>query len=46
VISPTFTLAAALAAALAGALLAFDCGAGLVVAWLFDREGLVTGPTN
>ncbi len=39
VISPTFTLAAALA----GALLAIDCGACLVVARLFDRERLVTG---
>jgi ABC-type branched-subunit amino acid transport system ATPase component len=39
VISPTFTLAAALA----GALLAIDCGACLLVARLFDRERLVTG---
>jgi ABC-type transport system involved in multi-copper enzyme maturation permease subunit len=39
VISPTFTLAAALA----GVLLAFDCGACLLVARLFDRERLVTG---
>jgi ABC-type transport system involved in multi-copper enzyme maturation permease subunit len=39
VVSPTFTLAAALA----GALLAIDCGACLLVARLFDRERLVTG---
>jgi ABC-type Na+ efflux pump permease subunit len=39
VISPTFTLAATLA----GALLAIDCGACLLVARLFDRERLVTG---
>ena len=39
VISPTF----ALAAALAGGLLAVDCAAGLLVARLFDRERLITG---
>jgi ABC-type transport system involved in multi-copper enzyme maturation permease subunit len=39
VISPTFGLVAALA----GALLAIDCAACLVVARLFDRERLVTG---
>jgi ABC-type Na+ efflux pump permease subunit len=39
VISPTFGLAAALA----GALLAIDCAACLVVARLFDRERLITG---
>jgi ABC-type transport system involved in multi-copper enzyme maturation permease subunit len=39
VISPTLTLAAALA----GGLLAADCAAGLLVARLFDRERLVTG---
>jgi ABC-type transport system involved in multi-copper enzyme maturation permease subunit len=39
VISPSF----ALAAALAGGLLAADCAAGLVVARLFDRERLITG---
>jgi ABC-type transport system involved in multi-copper enzyme maturation permease subunit len=39
VISPTF----ALAAALAGGLLAIDCAACLVVARLFDRERLITG---
>jgi ABC-type transport system involved in multi-copper enzyme maturation permease subunit len=39
VISPTF----ALAAALAGGLLAVDCAAWLVVARLFDRERLITG---
>lgn len=39
VISPTFTLVAALA----GALLAVDCAACLVVARLFDRERLITG---
>jgi ABC-type transport system involved in multi-copper enzyme maturation permease subunit len=39
VIAPTF----ALIAALAGALLAVDCGAWLVVSRLFDRERLVTG---
>jgi ABC-2 type transport system permease protein len=39
VISPTF----ALVAALAGALLAVDCAACLVVARLFDRERLITG---
>ncbi len=39
VISPTF----AVAAALAGGLLAIDCAAWLVVARLFDRERLVTG---
>jgi hypothetical protein len=38
-ISPTFGLVAALA----GVLLAIDCGACLVVARLFDRERLVTG---
>jgi hypothetical protein len=39
VISPTFTLAAALA----GGLLAADCAACLVVVRLFDRERLITG---
>jgi len=39
VISPTFGLAAALA----GGLLAVDCAACFVVAWLFDRERLITG---
>jgi ABC-2 type transport system permease protein len=39
VITPTF----ALVAALAGALLAVDCAACLVVARLFDRERLITG---
>lgn len=39
VITPTF----AVAAALAGGLLAVDCAACLVVARLFDRERLVTG---
>jgi ABC-2 type transport system permease protein len=39
VISPTFGLVAVLA----GALLAIDCAACLVVARLFDRERLVTG---
>jgi ABC-type transport system involved in multi-copper enzyme maturation permease subunit len=39
VITPTFGLAAALA----GGLLAIDCGACLVVARLFDRERLITG---
>jgi len=39
VISPTFGLVAALA----GALLAIDCAACLVVARLFDRERLITG---
>jgi ABC-2 type transport system permease protein len=39
VIRPTFTLVAVLA----GALLAIDCAACLVVARLFDRERLVTG---
>jgi len=39
VISPTFTLVAALA----GALLAVDCAACLVVVRLFDRERLITG---
>jgi ABC-2 type transport system permease protein len=39
VITPTFTLAAALA----GGLLAVDCTACLVVARLFDRERLITG---
>jgi ABC-2 type transport system permease protein len=39
VISPTFTLVAALG----GALLTVDCAAGLVVARLFDRERLITG---
>jgi ABC-2 type transport system permease protein len=39
VITPTFTLAAALA----GGLLAVDCAACLAVARLFDRERLVTG---
>jgi ABC-type Na+ efflux pump permease subunit len=39
VINPTF----ALAAALAGGLLAIDCAAGLVVVRLFDRERLITG---
>jgi ABC-type Na+ efflux pump permease subunit len=39
VITPTFGLAAALA----GALLAVDCAACLVVARLFDRERLITG---
>ena len=39
VITPTFTLVAALG----GALLAVDCAAGLVVARLFDRERLITG---
>lgn len=44
VIRPTFGLAAALA----GALLAIDCAACLVVARLFDRERLITGarPTH
>jgi len=39
VITPTF----ALAAALAGGLLAVDCAACVVVARLFDRERLITG---
>ena len=39
VVRPTFGLAAALA----GALLAIDCGACFLVARLFDRERLVTG---
>jgi ABC-type transport system involved in multi-copper enzyme maturation permease subunit len=39
VITPTFSLAAALA----GALLAIDCAACLVVARLFGRERLITG---
>jgi ABC-type Na+ efflux pump permease subunit len=39
VITPTFTLVAALG----GALLAVDCAACLVVARLFDRERLITG---
>jgi hypothetical protein len=39
VISPTFSLAAALA----GSLLAVDCVAGLATARLFDRERLITG---
>jgi ABC-2 type transport system permease protein len=39
VIRPTFGLVAALA----GALLAVDCAAALVVARLFDRERLITG---
>jgi len=39
VISPTF----AVAAALAGGLLAIDCAACLAVARLFDRERLITG---
>jgi ABC-2 type transport system permease protein len=39
VITPTF----ALAAALAGGLLAVDCAACLAVARLFDRERLITG---
>lgn len=39
VITPTFGLVAALA----GALLAVDCAACLVVARLFDRERLITG---
>jgi ABC-type transport system involved in multi-copper enzyme maturation permease subunit len=39
IITPSFGLAAALAAGL----LAIDAGACFVVAWLFDRERLVTG---
>ena len=39
IISPTFALAAALAAGL----LVIDCAAGLLVARLFDRERLITG---
>ncbi len=35
VVSPTFTLA--------DGLLVIDCGGGLVVARLFDRERLITG---
>jgi ABC-type transport system involved in multi-copper enzyme maturation permease subunit len=42
VISPTFWLVAALAVAL----LAIDCAACLVVAQMFDRERLVTGPQH
>ena len=42
VITPAFTLVAILA----GALLAVDCAAGLVVARLFDRERLITGKEN
>jgi ABC-type Na+ efflux pump permease subunit len=42
VISPTFGLAAALA----GGLLAVDCVACLVVARMFDRERLITGPQH
>ena len=42
VITPTFTLVAALG----GALLAVDCAAGLVVVRLFDRERLITGREN